>query len=542
MNKGWAETNARKAWKWVYLVLKQHHESSGLLVVPLLAGNEQRFAFIQPSACRDRWAVYGVFSVGARGARFEKTDSVIELAGFSEREIRTEEGLAWLLRAIHVNPLGSDEDEAVRTFRTQARLVAADYLKTWNLIGQYAAMTGATATTTSSLSQDALMLAPRTSPLAFRLGDLTVLSTGIVMNNAMVAIDVDEDFGRPKAVDALLFSTERLTANDVRALGREPGPLLAEIDVECSSLCFAPDSEVDLAFGSVRGGLAWLSLGAPLRDIAGSETCRRVTFWGAGGDAWLLSPDGLAWRSPALHLPERLPASFGGQFAHAASPWVSPLAGSRSTLWRVVEGRIQCLFGSPEEVGTSWAALEERFVDVGVGGATNLIVDANGCAALISPGAEHVVAKPGAVTHEIRDTPIPGGHPVGGALSSIAGLLAIFSREIQLLDLDDNACVADLRIRSQEKVSGAFTPDGRYLVFVTSGLLLAMKPSSRTCRILGPVQTSGYPTLVAFSPRGTRLAVAGARLRVFDWPALLERWAIAPSVPLCDGLLQSLGG
>ncbi|MCA9533290.1 MAG: hypothetical protein KC593_06425, partial [Myxococcales bacterium] len=162
----------------------------------------------------------------------------------------------------------------------------------------------------------------------------------------------------------------------------------------------------------------------------------------------------------------------------------------------------------------------------------------DGVSRMASDGSSRLLIVGAGITHPFIDidgtasVTLQGpcaGHPTDGAVQPRGPLAAVFSRVVTLYDTETGELVGHFGPRGGLKTSGAFCPNGRFLVVVTDRLLLALKCATGQWRVLDKIARDETDTIhVEFSPNGHELAIAADACVIYDWEALSKRWAQYP--------------
>lgn len=516
--------NRRKVGKWIFLLLRDHWSSAGFLVVPTLGrADAQRFAFVRPAlGDSGGWRVLGLLTVRESGAAILVDGHEQQLDGFAQRELRSEDVVLWLAQQMRLDAPATEPD-AVRQVLARASVDEVRYVASWNVLGRLLR------------DQPELRLGSEgdalpSDPLAIQCGARCLRIDHFVIGS---------DFARTRlsdhSADGLLAQRLGLTSPGGPERLERPckPPVVAAKAIRTTWMAFDPD-ESDVVYHADTQGL-WktdLRTGHQTK-FSGSEASRAASVWGSGDHKWLVSSAGRLWslgepndEDPFTHpglLNEKLTATTAADGAKSIGVAASP-----HRLLKVHDGRVQVLdYPPPSNLRSN--RLEPTF---------EVQLQANATLGLAPSACDWVVASAG-TTHQLGcgrssrlvKAPLPDGdgHPTSVAVSRRSGIAAIFSCNIQLLDVEAGTLTATFLPGSSHKIAGAFSPDDRYLLVLAADQLIAMRPSTGFGWLLGKWPAGQDPS-VAFSYDGRHLAIAGQELAVLDWKWLRRGIENCPQV------------
>lgn len=275
-------------------------------------------------------------------------------------------------------------------------------------------------------------------------------------------------------------------------------------------LLFAPGTDDELVWRDDGGWLA-RRVGEP-RPRRLPIQGEAATFFSLGDRTWLVTdrevlawpPDGRGGQTSGLRFDadER-----DGRVALVAfGPADAFVVRVRARWLEVLDGPL----GPPE----GWTDLDDRFlrgrrVDVGaVGAPMRVTTGADGrFVAVAGAGTSVVVLDRNRGDDFALDADMDGGHPWWLALHPSRPLAALFSRELYLFDLEDRCRARKLDFGSRTNLGGEFTPDGRWLVFISGLGVVRYDVEERNVH-----HVAGAAPATVWSDEPIRISPSGARL------------------------------
>lgn len=475
--------NARKVWKWVYLAVMELHATRGLRVTPLR--DADGLAFLGPTANAEpfAWLDLGEESLRLRLNSAKAPGEVLD--GFAKRELRSKEVVPWLrVRLERGLPTLLDG--------TNARDARA-YVETWRVVGELATRLeiwprpvfvdhgGFVDDPTSRRHSWWGRVAahdPRTGCYGFP--ELVLTDRGLIYNRSRQVIDV-------------LLSTDGLPSDALLAT------VLAHRDATGTA---EPVPRAGGAIGPALSRFTWFSKTEP------------IAVW-PGKVSYLQQ----------LEVGSSLPA-------RDAAEWTS---------WHYDS------FDRPKQ--TERPEGIEKFVNTwGYAGGCQLPDDPHVTPLATADGRHELKVTPecGVRVKEKREgleSKIwgdAGGHPHTGAVHPTRSLVAVFSRQVSVIDV-----AAAAQVFSFPSVeaggdghhwsrSGTFHPAGRFLLWVSSGGIACCDLETWSVREVlrnDPARGCAFGGPLHCSPRGDFLLLnTPGGPASFHWSDLERAFARAPEV------------
>lgn len=474
--------NARRGWKWLYLTVKELHPTRGLRVTPLCDGN--RLAFYGPVAGAKpfAWLDVGEESLRLRLGDAKAPGEVVN--GFATRELRSKEVVPWLRARL--------ERGLPATLEVTHTRDAKAYVETWRVVGELATRLGCSPAPVF-VDHDGFVDDPSSRRHSW-WGRVSAQdpSTGCYGFPGLVITDRGLIYNRARQVLDVLLATDGLSSE---------GLLEAVLAHRDTGGVVEPVARAGGAIGPALSRCTWFSKTEPLAAWR-SDTCY---FQELGVFAPLASTEHAGWntwRYDGFDRPQRTEAK---DLPDLVNTW-----GYTGSCNDHIDGHV-----------TPLATADGRF---------DLTVSP-------SPG---VLVKERRTGRESRIEGDAGGHPHTGAVHPTRSLVAVFSRQVSVIDV-----VAGVQVFSFPSIeagcdghhwsrSGTFHPGGRFLLWISSGGVACCDLDTWSVREVlrnDPARGSAYGGPLHCSPRGDYLLLnTPGGPASFRWEDLERAFARAPEV------------